>query len=371
MRHGTDLVAAGGLWIARGNGLKISLHIKLDGIGMDESELRDLIEDMGSFLKNAEIWSQLYLQPSLSVLSRKIDDPDSSATLILSLKHGPQPFWNSKFATKARTLIVSDTRPPADIPCAGLEEVRINLIFSRTSQNVYKRIKHKTADYTGEIPDNDVMLLEGNGLCSADLPHHSQPTRSLLQDVPNNLEYRMLPSQSFLKSSKETLDRKHSINISVHDDPLYSDGYQSQQILSPQPASALYAWEPRSQPPQVSENDYEEMLDDDYSDTISNQIPSQDSGYLTGISDDMFFPPELPTEQKSPSNPKKRSSSLSTPTSRALDITAAAKLVDAALRTLIYDTKIRLSPGVKRKEISPGPKLAEISPALFSPGYLH
>lgn len=165
--------------------------------------------------------------------------------------------------------------------------------------------------------------------------------------------------------------RKNSINVSVHDDPLYSDGYQSQQTLSTRPASALYAWEPRSQPPQVSDNDFEEMLDDSYRDTVSDQIPSQESGDLTSISDDMFFLPESPAEKKPPPSAKKRSSSLSIPTSHALDMTTAAKLVDAALRTLIYDTRVRLSPGVKMKKISPGPKLAEIAPALFSPGYLH
>ncbi|KAL9123028.1 MAG: hypothetical protein Q9187_000419 [Circinaria calcarea] len=263
--RGIDLVTAGGLWIARGNDLKIFLHIKIDGIGMDEFELRDLIEDMGSFLKNAEMWSQLYLQPSLSNPSCKIDDTDSSATLILSLKHGPQPFWNSKSATKARTLIVSDTRPPADIPCAGLEEVRIDLIFLRTSQIVRKRIKHKISDYPGKTSGNDI-LFEDNDLCSA--------------------EFRPL------------------INID-----------------------------------------------------------------LTGKTPNSYFTVTPRTSAKK--RKRKSSSSISTPNRQALDITAAVKIVDAILRSFIYDTKIRLSPGVERKEISPGPKLAEISPALFSPGYLH
>ncbi|KAL9120537.1 MAG: hypothetical protein Q9187_002903 [Circinaria calcarea] len=233
MTSGTDLITGGGLWITRGNSLKISLHINTDGIDMDESELRDLIEDMGSLLKKAEIWSQLYLQPSLSIPARKIDDTVSSAMLILSLKHGPQPFLDSKFATKARTLIVSDTRPPADIPCGGLEEVKINLVFSRTSQNMRKRIKHKIPDYTGETSGDDI-LFEDNDLCSA--------------------EFRPLTNVD-----------------------------------------------------------------------------------LTGKTPNSYFTvtPRTITKKKK----RKSSSSVSTPNRQALDITAAVKIVDAILRSLIYDSK--------------------------------
>ena len=51
----TDLVPAGGLWIARGNGLQLSLNIELDGINMDDSRAREFIEDLGTLLKNAEV----------------------------------------------------------------------------------------------------------------------------------------------------------------------------------------------------------------------------------------------------------------------------------------------------------------------------
>lgn len=51
----TGLVLAGGLWIARGNGLQLSLNVELDGISMDDSQTQELIEDLGAVLKTAEV----------------------------------------------------------------------------------------------------------------------------------------------------------------------------------------------------------------------------------------------------------------------------------------------------------------------------
>lgn len=51
----TGLIPAGGLWIARGNGLQLSLSVELDGISMDDSRRRELIEDLGTVLKTAEV----------------------------------------------------------------------------------------------------------------------------------------------------------------------------------------------------------------------------------------------------------------------------------------------------------------------------
>ena len=52
------------------------------------------------------------------------------------------------------------------------------------------------------------------------------------------------------------------------------------------------------------------------------------------------------------------------------NLISAGKLVDAAVRTLISDTKIRLSKGVKIERKSSSLGLSNIAPALFSPDYL-
>ena len=217
------------------------------------------------------------------------------------------------------------------------------------------------------------MLFGDSDLEPAESPHHPQPTPFFLsQNPPDDSYHTTSSSQASLGSSDEMLDGQLDVSFSTDDYPCYLDqACQSQQFLSSQQITPMYAQEPESLSSQFPEADPDEMLNDEYSDSVPNNFPRSTSEILTGRLDNTFFLPKSTFVHTHPANARKRSISPSPLVLPALDITTAAKLLDAALRTLIWDTKPRLSAGIKVSDISPGPKLAEISPALFSPGYLH
>ncbi|KAK0514218.1 hypothetical protein JMJ35_002835 [Cladonia borealis] len=118
------------VWIAGGNQLQIEIHISFDDIEISGQENFDVTEELGMVLCNAEIWSQLNLNASLSLPESPIDKEPSLKRILITLTGQPSSHMN--------------VQPPAGVPSARLESVSFTMKLStcRRTRLPMKERKH-------------------------------------------------------------------------------------------------------------------------------------------------------------------------------------------------------------------------------------
>ncbi|KAI9778801.1 MAG: hypothetical protein M1839_007891 [Geoglossum umbratile] len=128
------------IWFSRGQGFCISFRLLLDGKQLRTNDLRDagLIEDFAKVLRDAELWTQLQLQASLTLPSHDHYRSDNPPTdIVIHLNHfitGADALGSSQQATNISLFSSADVKPPPGIPIAIINEVQLTLAFSTNIQ---------------------------------------------------------------------------------------------------------------------------------------------------------------------------------------------------------------------------------------------
>ena len=321
----TALVSAG-TWVARGNGLRISVNICTEGISFIPSDREELVEALGVLLRDAEvippayaqqplqllkndfqIWKQLGLQAALTFPTERNADGEERLNIVLGLMHA-DPHGNTTSATKRRgeQRATYDPIPPGGILLAHIEEVGIKLTFSLIHSHGKLVRKRKATDTSIEsdhsrlrdhlVGDEDRIDIMAEGVYSHDPRYCEIAPDRLMTACPTTADDLELDDDSMLdadSSSQESM--------------VFSD---CSQVAESSCSSAKSS-------PAVLENNATEHV--------------ENNGVMLGD---------------------------------------CAKLIDSSFRRILCGERGPAAQGVRATKDSKGPKLADIAPALFRPDYL-
>ena len=213
-----------------------------------------------------------------------------------------------KLKGSRKTFTALDARPPEGVASAKVEGIRLNLEFSRIRQNTHKRRKIDVHTGLEEFLDSHESLFSSDDTLYLSTLSSSPSLRSLSSfENSQGSDSSCMSSQLTGRISEGMLEEEYEYETATH------------------------------------------------AKTLQTHNVSVTSAYL---------------HHRLLKSPRKRSGSGEFSKSSFLSLSASAKLLDAALRTIICDDRTVLLPGVKLEEKTYGPKLAEILPAVFSPGYL-
>ena len=253
-----------------------------------------------------QIWSQLFFNVSLTLPAHDSLYRPHDADIVLLLSCSHDSSPKENLRRSRHAFTVSDARPPEGVVSRKVEGIKLTLRFSRTVPNLYKKRKGDVRTEPGDFCDIYDILFSSDDALCV------SPFPSSVQQTSSSLFKLSQSSSSSHASSQST-----SIEMEMLEEEHELDRENNFKDLQVYSTSAIL--------------------------TQSNHH-------------------HLST--------RKRSGSGEDSNSPILDLEASAKLIDAALRTMICDNRTTLLPGVELKEKSSEPKLAEVLPALFSPGYL-
>ena len=214
----------------------------------------------------------------------------------------------SKSRASKYGLTTLDARPPDGITSANLEGVILNLEISRTNENAHKRRRGDIQFETTGFADTTDMLFSSDDTSYASIISSSpSPKSTPLANSSQGNRY---------SSSSQSTSNSHEL-VMLEDEPKHT-------------------------------------------------ITADDNFFQ--LNSDPAIAAQLECSYSKP--PRKRLGLGEYSTTQGLDLRASAKLIDAAIRTMICDERTTLLPGVRLQQKSSEPKLAETLPAVFSPGYL-
>ena len=236
-----------------------------------------------------------------------LDGNGKPGEMILSLQSDDQ---TTSSVPAGHASIAVNTKPPLGVPLASLEEINVQFTFRGMPY-------HKKRSKRRKVHKGESLVREGP---------LSGPNHSLKE------------AGAFSQPTPELCSMVSDVEMVL-------------------PRSA-------SQPTTGSPWDY--MLDNDT--ILSNDNTSNTTEKLSVAGSHLgSFGHSLDTSK--PKNWRKISRANSTRWGYEIAATGIPRLVDAAIRTMICDSRVQSPVGIQLTENSPGPKLAAIAPVLFSPGY--
>ncbi|KAF2127246.1 hypothetical protein P153DRAFT_387792 [Dothidotthia symphoricarpi CBS 119687] len=213
------LLSSGDVWVGRGNGLHIDLHLTLRGEPLAHRQLQELANN----IVKAPVWEQLKLRPSIPA-----DAMQTNRTLIINIGHSDDGSSETKAPHRVLSNVpAADVRPPEGVPKISLDRVRFLMEIFETKQRLQptrpKRVKM--------IPGGNIVTFSSLSIFGPDHNNESDdilvepsPAASLLQR--ESLTSTCLPVASLVKRKRKRsstyMDLKpaaSSLHDPTHDRP--------------------------------------------------------------------------------------------------------------------------------------------------------
>lgn len=169
------------LWLFRDAGCQINIRICLNGVSLGHLSHRETVEVLGTSIRNADLWNQLSILPSLEIPSQELRHSD----ICLGISHA-QP---STAVLTSLCAIPGDTKPPPGVPCVGMKSLGLVLEF-RSIRKSSEKSSEKKSEKKRKKPRLSVeaMLLDD--------PDHQEDGMLTLEDLYAETAHILSPTLS-------------------------------------------------------------------------------------------------------------------------------------------------------------------------------